>query len=383
MTSVLSEFAELDLSKSRHSPLPSLISSPVHVPRFDQRPLPDEDELNLVEEFEKNLHSNAEEASSQHKFLDALSQKERDLKSISESFFQQPPSIDQNFTKKKNKTGFNIKKRISKKEERKESEDQPFEVGLFKRATFGSRVNQMAAKKKVYSRGRKKETLAEENKNLIALSEDDQYIIILKILKHVFSESKIEEKLEIETIDPTVLKKLKELLVSKFEFESGFNVKCVKKKRKAEEECKFVVKRALKFLFKEFKRKNSHFIKGTKVLDEFEFYKHYFGGENEIEQFVIPGCKLQKASDLSSLDKTVSVHYMHKILQSEEFRKDFEEYLRTVFEEECEENRRTKLEKIALMLVQKSGKSQQLPWADSEVALSKANLLAMVKKFKN
>ena len=51
------------------------------------------------------------------------------------------------------------------------------------------------------------------------------------------------------------------------------------------------------------KKQNNHFIKGTKILDEEEFYRYYFGSDSQktdtsLIKYYLPGSKIQKKMTL-------------------------------------------------------------------------------------
>lgn len=76
-------------------------------------------------------------------------------------------------------------------------------------------------------------------------------------------------------MDKKILFRLKNLISKKYEIQN-WKLKNLKVKQRNENKWKFVIKKGFKFLYKKFKAKNNHFITGTKLKDEEEFYKYYF-----------------------------------------------------------------------------------------------------------
>ena len=158
-----------------------------------------------------------------------------------------------------------------------------------------------------------------------------------------------------------------------------------------EDQCKFVIKKAMKHLFKQFKARNNFFIKGEKILDEYEFYNYYFKEEAErvkcfIDWFFLPGSKIQKNSQIiSKLDKTVSYAYIIRLFMSKVFRKDFTDYLLDQFFEEYVELRNSKINTIIekLQTNQFRIRSLKLPWTNEELFNSQSTILDILKEVNN
>ena len=181
---------------------------------------------------------------------------------------------------------------------------------------------------------------------------------------------------------------LSEALRRKFQISELGVAKLRKSRRRSEEECKFVVKKGMKSLFKAFKRRHQGFILGSKSLDEAEFYRHYFAeqallSEQPIDLFFLPGSKAQKDSSLlPSLDKTVSSVYLHRIFASEKFRDDFLRYLYEDFYRESLKTRESKLEKlVGLLVAGKRCKSAKIPWTDQEIQVAQSHLVGIITSF--
>lgn len=247
---------------------------------------------------------------------------------------------------------------------------------LKKRETFEDRVNTMACRKKVYSQGRKSvRSIPYISSRVIEDNVDD----VKEVLNQIFNE--VTPDLGSHLLSIRQQNAIRQILKGKMELSENLTVQKIRKPRRAEEEYKFIVKKALKFLFRQFKRRNSDFIRGQKVLDELELYNYYFKDVLDVEEALMPGCKLQKASMRSNLNKTVSGSYLEKILTSSQFRKDFREYLEKHFMREYESIRETKIENIAKSVCEDNLKRVQLPWTISEVEQARMNLLNILDRF--
>lgn len=197
---------------------------------------------------------------------------------------------------------------------------------------------------------------------------------VRQLLENIFSNKESSSLLWVG-LPNSIRKNLVDLLRRKFNLnDETFELKLLKYRKRSEEECKFVVKKAMKALSKNFKllQKESKF--SNRSDSEAAFYEYYFADvaqkNNELlDYYYLPGCKLQKQSDrLFCLDKTVSFMYLQKILSSEKFKVDFLQYLLVDFKSECLKLRKEKLNKLAQYLI--SGKKLRgikLPWSDFEI----------------
>ena len=69
---------------------------------------------------------------------------------------------------------------------------------------------------------------------------------------------------------------IKNILFKKFVVSNDWEIKELTVKQKSENKWKFVIKRAMKFLFKRFKKNFLKGAKGEKLQDEKQFYSYYF-----------------------------------------------------------------------------------------------------------
>lgn len=160
----------------------------------------------------------------------------------------------------------------------------------------------------------------------------------------------------------------------------------IKPRRRNEEQFKFVIKKGIRRLFKNFKKSRNGFIKGDKLLDELEFYRCYFSevalaGGIQLESFFLPGSKIQKerSSPEVKLDKTVTFTYLTRVFRSEPFRRDFVSYLLSGFGEEYVQNRSQKLLKVAVNFeAGKRPKSNKLPWTRCEMVEAQTSFLNLI-----
>ena len=122
---------------------------------------------------------------------------------------------------------------------------------------------------------------------------------IFLVLCKIFKEESLGDA-EYRQLSQEAIGFIKELLKRKFFFDLNFmNFELIKCRRRNEEQFKFVVKKAFKRLFRNFKRANNGFIKGSKIYDELEFYQFYFKetaavDHAQLEWYLLPGSKIQK-----------------------------------------------------------------------------------------
>lgn len=97
-----------------------------------------------------------------------------------------------------------------------------------------------------------------------------------QILLSIFSNNKVE-RASLNELTEEDKSDLFEMLKKKFYVdEKGENYELKKYRRRNEEQIKFVLKKGFRRLFIDFKKNNNNFLKGNKLLDELEFYTHYF-----------------------------------------------------------------------------------------------------------
>ena len=194
-------------------------------------------------------------------------------------------------------------------------------------------------------------------------------------LCRIFQEE-IPSDFEYQRLNNEALAFIHEILKKKFKFDSNFvNFELIKARRRHEEQFKFVIKKGFKRLFKNFKKMRNGFVKGDKIMDEMEFYSHYFGemvGYDKVlmEGYFLPGSKIQKVftSSQTKIDKTVSIAYLSRVFRSDLFRKDFVSYLLNYFVPEYIQTRNQKLLKISMnYTLRKRLKSNKLPWTKTEL----------------
>lgn len=255
-----------------------------------------------------------------------------------------------------------------------DDEDKGSEVK--KRESFEERVHSMAKQKKVYSREKRIKAM----KSMISEPSIKPLVTdVQRVLSKIFSRQSSE--LEFESLNSELDASIREILKPNFELGPFLEIVRVKKRRRSEEENKFIVKKGLKFLIRKFKRDNSKVSHNLKVLDELEFYRFYFQSEVDLEAFLMPGCKLQRASSKNNLNRTVSEAYLERIFSSSAFRKDFRDYVVNHFEVEYNLIKESKIEAIAKCVCEGNGKKVQIPWTDAEVQKAKVNFLKLLEKF--
>lgn len=217
----------------------------------------------------------------------------------------------------------------------------------------------------------------------------DSHIYIF--LSKVFQDDQIRES-DFGFLTDNSLSYIREILRKKFIFGANFeNFELIKPRRRNEEQFKFVIKKGFKRLFKIFKKQHNGFIKGDKLLDEFEFYRFYFWetanyNRQMFEGFLLPGSKIQKefASPNMKIDKTVSFAYLSRIFKSEAFKRDFISYLLNDFVDEYIQIRNQKLLKIAVYFVTKKKlKSNKLPWTKLELYEAQKSFVNLICSFGN
>ena len=209
---------------------------------------------------------------------------------------------------------------------------------------------------------------------------------IYAVLSSVFENKRVND-LHVRCLNSDAQFYLTEVLKKKFVFEPGFqNLALKKARRRTEEQFKFVIKKGFKRLFKEFKKMRNGFVRGNKLLDEFEFYRFYFGGcvdeaNESLETFFLPGSKIQKEMKRPEIkiNKTISFAFLQTIFRSEAFKQDFIRYLLNGFVDEYISRRTEKLWKVASnFALQKKSKSNKLPWTNEELLESQRNLLNLI-----
>lgn len=177
-----------------------------------------------------------------------------------------------------------------------------------------------------------------------------------------------------------LLRKTAGLLRTKFALdEERWRLEPSKPKRN-EEMFKFVLKKGFRHLFRTFKQSRG-FVKGRKLLDEKEFYRHYFlGGSGDsllaVQGCFLPGSKIQKsfAQGPARLDQNVTLAYLQKVLSFPQFRADFGVFLDKHFLKGFQDALRRKLAEVAAALVAgRSLKTVKLPWTQGEAEAARAN----------
>jgi len=217
------------------------------------------------------------------------------------------------------------------------------------------------------------------------ISDSKGYELVFTILDSLFEKQSFDPSVFIELTQQT-WSNLIELIKKKFVVNEQYLILGLRKnKRRNEEQCKFVFKKAMKRLFKLFKAKNNYFIKGNKILDEIEFYNYYFKSTAEflgepIQLFYLPGCKLQIQTTKQNVDKTISYAYMKRVFSSESFKQDFVHYLVEYFVEEYKKTRNEKIDKIREKIFTDNFKvkSVKLPWTNEELAEAQNTLLNII-----
>lgn len=188
-------------------------------------------------------------------------------------------------------------------------------------------------------------------------------------------------------LSPDALSYLKDVIRRKFLLGPDLtSIELIKPRRRNEEQFKFVVKKGIKKLFKNFKKLNKNFIKGDKLLDELEFYRHYFweisvAERIQFDAFFLPGSKIQRefSSPTLKADKTVTFAYISRVFKSDLFRRDFVAYLLNGFVEEYVQQRAQKLMKVAVNFeAGKRPKSNKLPWTRWEMVEAQKSFVNLI-----
>lgn len=214
---------------------------------------------------------------------------------------------------------------------------------------------------------------------------DSIYMFLLKI----FENEEIKDH-DCAFLSPTAISYLESVLHRKFIFGPNFSsLELIKARRRNEEQFKFVVKKGIKRLFKNFKKVHKGFIKGDKLLDELEFYKHYFWetagfDRANFDGFFLPGSKIQKefSAPMTKLDRTVSFNYLSRIFRSELFKKDFISYLLNGFAEEYVQTRAQRLLKVAVNFeAGRRPKGSKLPWTRWEMTEAQKSFVNLICSF--
>jgi hypothetical protein len=208
---------------------------------------------------------------------------------------------------------------------------------------------------------------------------------LYSIISTIFENRKVQE-FQLRAVSSDAEFYLSEILKKKFLFDPGFQNFALKKaRRRNEEQSKFVIKKGFKRLFKEFKKSRNGFVRGSKLLDELEFYRFYFTNQtteaDPLEGFFLPGSKIQKelCRPDSKASKTVSFAFLEKIFRSDAFKQDFIRYLLNFFVEEYVNKRTEQLWKMACNFTQlKKCKKGKLPWTNDELYESQRNFLNLI-----
>ena len=212
----------------------------------------------------------------------------------------------------------------------------------------------------------------------------NQVCPINKYLQAVFTTQKPNRKL-VSSLQNKQSYAISVLLSKKFTFENlegPFLI--IRKGRRTEDQFKFVLRRGIKRLIKNFKNKNPK-IGGSKLTYEIQFYDYYFGESSErnnepIGKYYLPGSKAQDSLNgyKGDLDRTVSFAYTHRLMSSEKFKKAFTRYLLEGLLEDCVEARNEQLGRISNAIRTEKNKIPNLPWANDEIMEAQRRLLEMV-----
>lgn len=214
---------------------------------------------------------------------------------------------------------------------------------------------------------------------------------IYLFLSKIFENETLQDQ-DFRYLSPEALGYLREVVRRKFLIGPDLSsIELIKPRRRNEEQFKFVVKKGMKKLFKTFKKCHKNFIKGDKILDELEFYRHYFwetaqADRVQFDAFFLPASKLQRefASPGLKADKTVTFAYISRVFRSESFRRDFVAYLLNGFAEEYVQHRAQKLMKVAVNFeAGKRPKSNKLPWTRWEMAEAQKSLVNIIYSMGN
>lgn len=201
----------------------------------------------------------------------------------------------------------------------------------------------------------------------------------LLLLETAFAHRPIAPDALARLSDP-LRQRLSTVLAAKFLSTKPGSAARLRRRRKAEEELKLVVKRGVRSLFLRFKSKHRHFVHGRKTLDELEFYEHFFGAAGlPLEHYLLPGSKLQRErrGELE-LEKTVTAGYLQRLAEARPFREQLEEFLAQRLLPEYREARRRKLLRIAQLIAAETPTSFQLPWSDEEILFARDNVLRLL-----
>lgn len=232
-----------------------------------------------------------------------------------------------------------------------------------------------------YSRGSSFAKSHKEKKNPKTVAE------ILSIL----FESRDYSKDILLNIEKCKREKLIGLLKPKFVINEQCIIEGVKKdKNRNENHFKLIIKRALKYLIKEWKNQIKKRNKKDKVTNEINFYKDRFEETSNklnlpIYHFYLPGSKIQNQIETEDkLDKTVNYAYLNRILNSETFRISFIDYLLYEFSKEYALFRKEKLSKLAEVIndPEDNNKALKLPWTYNEVLVAQKTMMNAIHEFK-
>lgn len=214
---------------------------------------------------------------------------------------------------------------------------------------------------------------------------------IFLFLRKIFENEPLQN-IDFAFLSAPALEYLRDVLRRKFVLGPNFEgLELIKARRRNEERFKFVVKKGIKRLFKNFKKAHNGFIKGDKLQDELEFYRHYFWEAAGIDRgrfhaFLLPGSKIQKELTLGpgKVDKTVSFSYLARIFSADRFRSDFVFYLLNDFAQECLQTRDQKLLKIADNFeAGRRPRGNKLPWTRLEMVEAQKCFVDLVFSLEN
>ena len=175
------------------------------------------------------------------------------------------------------------------------------------------------------------------------------------------------------------------------------------KPKRLEENYKLVFKKALKYLLSEFKFKNH--LRVRKQQLEQMFYDHYFKEafekEGLDEEFYLSGTRdSNKKGQCLFNPKTINSKYVASIMKSQNFVKDFNEYLNNEFMQDYGKTRDYKIKKVLEKCYDFLGKKKngaqkvkdyiennpkcKLPWSDKELSTAKESVFQLLNhKIKN
>lgn len=87
-----------------------------------------------------------------------------------------------------------------------------------------------------------------------------------------------------------------------------------------------------------------------------------------VEQFYLPGSKIQNQHKKDILSKNLNFQYLQLIFGVKKFRKDFNEYLENQYDKCCRKERKKKLIFLCKkFLKQHSFENLKLPWSNKEI----------------